>query len=47
METLKTIGQIILFIAIWIAGLYLWGSIRSGVFGWRSYTPRKKRKRNY
>ena len=46
METLIKIGEILGFITIWIAGVYLWGSVRTEVFGWRSSTQRKKRKRD-
>ena len=44
METLIIIGKVILFIGIWILGIFIRGKIRSDVWGYRSYTPRKKRK---
>ena len=45
METIKEIAQILGFIIIWLAGIYLWGTIRNGVFGWRSYSPRRKKRK--
>ena len=45
METLKTVIEILGFIIIWIAGLYLWGTICSGVFGYRSYSPKRKKRK--
>lgn len=45
METLIKIGEILGFIIIWIVGVYLWGTIRSGVFGYRSYSPRRKKRK--
>lgn len=45
METLIIIGKIILFIGIWLAGVFLWGYIRQSIFGYKSYTPRRKRDR--
>lgn len=45
METLIKIGEILGLIIIWIAGVYLWGTIRSGVFGYRSYSPRRKKRK--
>ena len=28
MEVLKNIGEILIYVALWILGLYLWGKIR-------------------
>lgn len=47
MEIVITIGKILGFIIIWIAGVYLWGSIRSGVFGWKSYERKRYKKNRY
>ena len=28
MEVIKTIGEILFYVALWILGLYVWGQIR-------------------
>ena len=45
METLKTVIEILGFIIIWIVGVYLWATISRGVFGYRSYSQKRKKRK--